>query len=99
MNNVLLDKVNIDTNGTYIASNGSEKQLIAEADSFGGGTVNIETSIDGNISIPVTINGFPGTPISFTTNGSVKIFIGQGAKIRATLTGSSGASNVRVILF
>ena len=95
-NNILLWEVNVDTDGEAVKGDGGSKQLIIQADNFGGGVVTIQTSFDKIIWVTMIYNGVPAV---FPSNISLYLNrIGQGAWIRATLTGSLGASNVSAVL-
>ncbi len=54
---------------------------------FGGASVSLEASPDGTIWIPV------GSAVSFAQNG-VGAFALSPCKLRATVTGASGATNI-----
>jgi hypothetical protein len=89
----LLDNVSVDTNGDGVRGDGAGKALVIWADNFGGGSVNIEFSPDAGTTWVIGTIG--GNPASFTANTTKYIVkIGQSEQIRATLTGSTGASNV-----
>lgn len=94
----LLDNVSIDTDGEPYRGLGAGMAIDIWADDFGGGSVNLELSPDnGNTWI---IGEYGGNPASFSTNIAKYIVkIGIGELIRATLTGSTGASNVNAMLF
>lgn len=95
---MLLNGVNIDTDGIPVDGDGGNKVFAVWANDFGGGTVTLEASPDGGTTwITLTYGGNPAT---FTGN-TIRLIdrIGQGMKIRATLTGSTGASNVNADLF
>jgi len=94
----LLDNVSVDTEGTPARGDGAGKGLAIWADDFGSGSVNIELSPDNKTTwILATIGG---NPASFTSNAVRYIIkIGQGQWIRATLTGSTDASNVNAEIF
>lgn len=83
--------------GLEFIGDGGGKQLTIYGTSLGGGTIAIETSADdGTIWVPVT---FSGSPSAFTAFAAYFIRrIAQGVKWRAVLSGSSGASNVNVII-
>lgn len=93
----LLDAVDVDTVGSGEPGAGGPYNLTVFADNFGGGTVSIEISDDnGSHWVPVT---FLGVALLVTTDTSLLINkISQGQLIRASLSGSSGASNVSAIL-
>lgn len=94
----LLDNVSVDTDGTPDKGLGQGMGLTIWATSFGGGAVNIELSPDNGVTWVLATYG--GNPASFTSNITKYIVkIGQGQLIRATLTGSSGASNVNAMIF
>ena len=89
----LLDKVSVDTDGDGVPGYGAGKALAIWADDYGGGTVSIEFSPDNGSTW--ILGTFGGNPAQFTENTAKYILkIGQGEQIRATLTGSSSASNV-----
>ena len=98
VNGWLLKAVDADVNGTGITTDGGSKTVQIWATNFGGGTVTLQSSADGGVTwVTLTIAGLPAT---FTSNAVRKIDrLGQGMLIRATLAGSTGASNVNVKLF
>lgn len=90
----LLNNVSVDTDGTPQPGDGGSKQISIWATNYGGGSVTIQTSPD--LVTWITIK-YMGSPAVFTSDISLKLDkIGQGMFIRATLTGSSGASGVNV---
>jgi len=94
----LLDNVSVDTDGPGIDADGGSKTLSIWADNFGGGSVTIQGSPDGgNTWITLT---YGGNPAIFTSN-TIRLVnrLGQGMQIRATLTGSTGASNVNADIY
>jgi hypothetical protein len=95
---MLLQSVSVDTNGTGIPADGGSKTLSIWADNFGGGSVTIQGSPDGGTTW-ITLT-YGGNPAVFTSN-TVRLInrLGQGMQVRATLTGSSGASNVNADLY
>ena len=85
---VLLDDVDVDTDGEWTDYPGGLSTLIVRADTWGGGTVKVEyRDRDGNgISL--------GSDFEFTAdNAPTNLLLGN-CKIRATLTGSTSPSNV-----
>lgn len=94
---VLLDDVIVDGSGTPFVTDGGPYTLFAQATSFGGGAVSVETSFDAGGTWLTLSEG--GTPIAFTEN-TVRSVVGLsgGLQIRGTLTGSTDASGVDVVL-
>lgn len=94
----LLDNVSVDTEGTPVVSDGSNKTLSVWATNFGGGSVTIQGSPDGGVTW-ITLT-YGGNPTIFTSN-TIRLIdrIGHGMLTRAILTGSSGAVNVNAQLF
>lgn len=95
---MLLENISIDTDGVGIPADGGSKTLAIWADDFGGGSVTIQGSPNGgNTWVTLT---YGGNPAIFTEN-TVRLVnrLGQGMQIRATLTGSTGASNVNADLY
>lgn len=93
----LLDNVSVDVSGDPIEGLGAGMALDIWATSFGGGSVSIELSPD-NGTTWITAS-YGGNPATFTENTAKYIVkIGLGELIRATLTGSTGASNVNAQL-
>ena len=91
----LLKNVNVDTVGQYVIAKGGQEQFLIDADSFGGGTVRLEISRDGNTWQPIRLTN--GDPAEYTENyNGVMDFLGTGMRLRANFFGSSGASNVNV---
>lgn len=95
-NTYLLKNVNADVvAGDPVAGDGGAKTLYVSADSFGGGEVFIELSRDDDPNHFSALLRSDNTPVSFTANGEIRVeAVGQGGRIRARFTGSSGASNV-----
>lgn len=93
----LLNNVNGDFDGVGVGADGGAKTVIIRADDFGGGTVTLQGSDDNVTFITLTIGGAVAT---FTAN-AIRVIdhMGQGSFIRATLTGSTSPSNVRVKIF
>jgi hypothetical protein len=90
----LLNNVSVDTDGIPQPGDGGSKQISIWGADYGGGSVTIQTSPD--LITWITLK-YGGNPAVFTSNISLKLDkIGQGFYIRATLTGSSGASGVNV---
>jgi len=89
----LLEDVSVDTDGTGAKADGGNKTVAIWGTDFGGGTVTLEGSPDsGTTWITLTIGGASAT---FTANAIRMVDrLGQGMQVRATLTGSSGASGV-----
>ena len=91
----LLDAVSTDTIGTGVAMDGSGRVLTVYGDNLGGGTISLDISDDNGVHwVPVTYNASPLLLTSFTSREIVRL--AQGQLIRASLTGSTGASNVTV---
>lgn len=95
--NKLLDNVSVDTVGQPFQGDGGSKLLVISGTNLGGGSITIELSLDSGVNwAPATYNG---TLAIFTAFQSLMINkIAQHAKIRATLSGSTGASGVSVII-
>jgi hypothetical protein len=90
---VLLDNVSVDTIGPQHFGSGGNFVAIVRGDNFGGGSVTLEMSPNSADSFVIIDDG------TFTANGQKTITsLPIGTKIRAQLSGSSGASNVRVEL-
>jgi len=94
---ILLNKVDVDTVGNEFVCDGGCKRLVVDAISFGGGTVTIELKIfGGQWGVPKLPDG---SKAEFTEFDYEKIdFIANGDLVRATLSGSTGASAVNVNL-
>lgn len=94
----LLENVSVDTDGTGVGADGGSKTVAVWATDFGSGTVTLQGSPDGGTTwITLTISGSSAT---FTANAIRMIDrLGQGMQVRATLSGSSGASGVYVKVF
>lgn len=93
----LLENISVDTVGTPIFGDGAEKSLTVWGTAFGGGAVTLDISDNGSDFVPVTENG--GNIISFTANTSrVILKIPSTQLVRASLTGSAGASGVNVVM-
>ena len=94
----LLNNVSVDTVGVGPLGDGGNKVLAVWGAAFGGGSVTIEASPDGGTTW-ITLT-YGGNPAVFTTN-TIRLLdrIGQGMQIRASLSGSTGASNVNADLF
>jgi len=93
----LLKNVSVDTDGDPIDGDGSAYILKIWATDFGGGSVNIETLADDGITW--ILESYGGNPASFTTKTALYVHkIAHAEKIRATLTDSSGASNVNATI-
>ncbi|KKM04824.1 hypothetical protein LCGC14_1760320 [marine sediment metagenome] len=95
----LLESVSVDTDGTAVNADGSNKTLCVWGTDFGGGTVSIEGSPD-NGTTWILLQLINGADAQFTAN-TFKVIdrLGQGTLIRATLTSSSGADDVNAALF
>ncbi len=90
---ILLDNVSVDTDGTPVKFNGGPGVIYVRGDNFGGGTVDIQiaTGDDSALRFGVLADG------SFTGEGTVKIdYLATGSRLKAVLSGSTGASNVFV---
>ena len=93
----LLDAVDVDTVGAGFNGDGGAKTLTVFADDYGGGTITLQISDDGGTHwVPVTYNGSDFSATADTSREIVKV--SQGQLIRATLSGSTAASNVSVYL-
>lgn len=97
---VLLDAINVDAVGNFENGDGSERIILITADDFGGGTVTLELAETKVGSTPVTASDLSGAPQDVTDNRAFSIGpVPNGMKIRARLAGSSGADNLRVVMF
>lgn len=98
---VLLDAVSVDTIGAFVDGDGSERVVLITGDNFGApGTVTLELAETKAGSTPVTASDLSGAPQNVTSNRAFSIGpVPNGMKVRARLDGSTGASNVRVVLF
>ncbi|MGR3179846.1 MAG: hypothetical protein ACUZ8E_17540 [Candidatus Anammoxibacter sp.] len=96
---VLLDNVSIDTNSPAQDGDGKERVFLITATSFGSGSVTIQTSE--KITTPIWVDADEGgTPLAITVNRSVKLDpLPSGMQFRAVLQDSTGASNVKVVVF
>lgn len=94
----LLDNVSVDTVGDATRGDGGAKALIIAGDSLGGGTITVEVSDETQTYwAPATFKD--AIPFAVADWGAYKLEkMPQGTYIRASLTGSSGANNVSVIL-
>ncbi len=100
---LLLD-TSVDTAGSFIAGDGSERQILVTADDFGTGAVTFELSrtlLEPPTPPIAPASNLDGTILSINTNRAINIGpIPVGMQIRARLAGSLGsASNVRADLF
>lgn len=90
---ILLDNVNVDTDGTPVTFRGGPGVIFVRGDNFGNGTITIEiaTSDDPTTRFGVLEDG------TFTGEATVKIdYLANGSQLKAVFTGSGGASNVFV---
>jgi len=88
-----LNNVSVDTTGLAIQGDGGSKVISVWGADFGGGSVALEISPDGGTTWNIMI--YKGSPAVFTNN--VDLFLvkfPQSYLIRATLSGSTGASGV-----
>ncbi len=94
----LLDNVSVDTVGTASRGDGGVKVLSVVGNLLGGGSVSVEVSDESKTYwAPVTFKD--GIPFVVTSFGAYKLEkMPQAQYIRATLSGSTGANNVSVIL-
>lgn len=96
---VLLNNVSVDTVSDAYRGYGGPIYVEVYADSFGGGTIFFETSRVGtNKWVPIyqpSISSPPST-LQVNYNDVISFELPVGFELRASLTGSSGASNVRV---
>ena len=97
---VLLDNVSADTDNVIKDSEGSHKIAIVRAESYGGGTVELQIREKNSETYFPTSEGWHtlenGT---FIEDAEVGVeYIPYGCEIRAKLSGSTGANNVRVVL-
>lgn len=90
---ILLNQVNVNTNGDAVTFDGGFGIAVVRADDFGGGTVSIEAR-----SVNDTGNRWEVLPSgAFTTDDTKKIEgLVLGLEIRATLTSATSPSNVFV---
>lgn len=95
---ILLDKVNADAVSAVVTTLGGFMNIIVRSgdsttSDLGGGTVAIEISSPSD-----GLNRFRAMPNGAFTDDTTKsgIFITQGMKVRASLTGSSSPINVTV---
>jgi len=93
----LLKNVSVDTVGTAVNGDGASKSLTAWG-TFGSGAISLEISDDNGANyVPLTENG--GNVVSFSSPTSrVLLKIPSTQLIRASLAGSSGASDVNVVI-
>jgi hypothetical protein len=91
----LLDDISTDTVGSAFKTDGGSKTFHCWG-TFGSGTVSLEASSDGT---NWTVLSISGTAAEFTTAKVAFIErLGQGMHVRASLSGSSGASGVNAWL-
>lgn len=100
---ILLNAVNVNTNGIAVDlatsyNNDRGCTFIVAATNFGGGTVNIEVTPDNGTTWVPLRNPYTGQPYTFTANGTNYYPRSLNLRIRATLTGASGASAVSAYL-
>lgn len=98
---VLLDNVSVDTEGPFIAGEGSERQILVTADDFGTGSVKFQLSrtvTDSPVAFATDLNG---TVLDINSNRAVNIGpIPVGLQLRAKLSGTDAAtSEVRADIF
>lgn len=96
----LFDKIDAnDPDGNPVTISGGERQVQIEAKDFGGGTITLQTQIDSRLETWQTVPIQDGGVAEFTQNtiSWLKIPTG-GTNIKAIFTGSSGASEVTVVL-
>lgn len=99
---ILLDNVSADIIGSFVAGNGSERQILVTGD-FDTGAVTFELSR--TVPVPpgpiAVATDLTGVPLSIDANRAVNIGpIPVGMQIRARLDGAGGsASNVRADIF
>jgi len=90
---ILLNQVNANTVSDTINSNGGKAVVFVRGDNFGSGTVDIEVAAGSDPSSRYTVL----TDASFTENGQKTLdYLPAGTKLRANLSGATGASNVFV---
>jgi hypothetical protein len=93
----LLDAVIIDTVGTAIEGIGGQRIIQVSSSNFGGGSVTIEGRLDSDLEWTTLTYG--GNPAVFTTKQILKLdFWAATMQLRATLSGSTGATAVTVVL-
>jgi len=96
---ILLENESGNTNGSIVLPTVYPMIIAVWATSFGGGTVNLETTPDDGVTwIPITRNG---VALTYTSNmvDQISGLIARGMSIRATLTGSTSPSNVNAFLY
>lgn len=98
--NNLLDNVSADTDGEAMPiQDKGYKNLYIQAEDFGGGTVSLEWTLTPEDDTSWTVANDPsGNPLSVTGNSMYTSLSLYGAYYRATLSGSTDASNVCVRL-
>lgn len=90
---ILLNNVNVDDTSETKISRGGPKIIFIRADDFGGGSVLVEVAPPND---PLSRFGTLKDG-SFSQDSDVHIdYLPVGARIRVSLTGSTGASNVFV---
>lgn len=92
----LLDDVSVDTNGTPITHFGGGFTIEVRATSYGAGTVAIQGSTDETKWITLPIDPDNSTFATYTADTQIRGLLSPGYKLRAILTGSTGASGVTV---
>jgi len=93
----LLQDVIVDTVGTAATSTGGPMVLQVSATSYGSGSVTIQGRFD---ALEWTTLTYGGNPAVFTSNQLLKLdYAPNGMSLRATLSGSTGATAVNVVLF
>lgn len=96
---VLLDNVNVDTNGSPYKPEGNQRVLIVRAESYGGGTVEFQLRENGSDAYFTTDGWHTLVNGTFTADAEVEIdHLPDGCEVRAILTGSALADKVRVVL-
>lgn len=98
MATILLNNVSANTNGTAVASDGSEKSLLVQAGTWGGAKVKIQVSKDQSTWIDLMENH---VSYIYTFNEFMEIYrVGQGLWIRAIVYDTTGTtSNVFVGMY
>jgi hypothetical protein len=98
MATLLLDKVDVDTDGNAVTTVTQPKVLVVWATSYGSGTVSFQISPDSGATWITPSIG--GTPCEYTADVVTNLPpIGQGMQVRAVLTGSSGANDVSAAIY
>lgn len=93
----LLDGVVANTTGDAFIADGGDKCVHIFGDNYDGGTITLQGSAD-NSHWTTLKHG--GNPAEFTEDDIVVIDrLGQGMRVRATLTGATTAVNVNAWMF